>query len=149
MSRTWDHFLFWSGFHNEQEEQAKKNLKNKQYSFVKGLKKELIDELVQDKVQENCSTQEFEEPMYEEVREVVNGNQEQVLENAEKEHRVVSKQEEEVGSLERNPSFTSVQESIKKILVEVKLIADNLQISNEKIRGKSVVTRLKDDGVQI
>ena len=122
---------------------------NKQYSFVKRLKKELSDMLIQDKVQESCLTQEFEEPMCEEVREVVNGNQEQVLENAEKEHRVVSKQEEEVGSLERNPSFTSVQESIKKILVEVKLIADNLQISNEKIRGKSVVTRLKDDGVQI
>ena len=45
-SRTWDHFLFWLGFHNEQEEQAKKNLKNNHYIFVKRLKKELSEELV-------------------------------------------------------------------------------------------------------
>ena len=86
--------MFWSGFHNEQEEQAKKSLMNKKYIFVKRLKKELSDELVQDRVQENCSTQEFEEPLCEEVREVVNGNQEQVPENAKKEHIAISNQEE-------------------------------------------------------
>ena len=68
-------------------------MKNKQYRFVKRIKKELSDALVHDKVQENCSTQELEELVCEEVREVVNGNQEQVFENAEKEHRAVSNQE--------------------------------------------------------
>ena len=78
-SRTWHRFLFWSGFHNEQEEKAKKNMKNKQHSFVKRIKKELSDrELVQDKVQENYSTWELEESMCEEVIKVVNGNQEHV-----------------------------------------------------------------------
>jgi len=76
----------------------------------------------------------------EEVREVVNGNQEQVSENVEKDHRAVSNQEEEVGSLDKNQSFTGVQESTKNIPVEAKLKADNLQISNEKIKGKSVTT---------
>ena len=54
-----------------------------------------------------------------------------------------------MGWLERNRSFTHVQERIKKIPIEAKLKADNLQISNEKIKGKSVVTGLKDDGVKI
>ena len=47
-SRTLDHFLFWSGFHNKQEDQARKILMSKQFRFVKGFKKELVDELVQD-----------------------------------------------------------------------------------------------------
>ena len=64
--------------------------------------------------------------MCEEVREVVNGNPEKISENAEKKHRVVSNQEEEVGSLEQNQSFTGVQERIKKIPVEAKLEADSL-----------------------
>ena len=51
---------------------------NNQYSFVKRIKKELSDQVIQDKVQENHSTQEFEEPKCEEFREVVNGNQEQI-----------------------------------------------------------------------
>ena len=45
-------------------------------------KKELSDELVHDKVQENCSTQEIEELVCEVVRKVVNGNQEQVFDHA-------------------------------------------------------------------
>ena len=49
-SRSWDHFLFWSGFPNEQEDQVKKILMNEQSIFVKRFKKELIDELVQDNV---------------------------------------------------------------------------------------------------
>ena len=54
-----------------------------------------------------------------------------------------------MGSLEWNQSFTGLQESIKRIPVEAKLKVDNLQISNEKIKGKSITTGLKDDGVQI
>ena len=68
-SRTWDHFLFWLGFLNEQEDQAKKSLMNKQFSFVKRFKKELSDELVQDSLQKNYSSQIFED-----VSEALDGN---------------------------------------------------------------------------
>ena len=51
-SRTWDHFLFWSGFHNEKEDQPKKREMNKHHILVKRLKREIIDELVKDSVQE-------------------------------------------------------------------------------------------------
>ena len=87
--------------------------------------------------------------MCEEVREVVNGNLEKISENAEKKHIAVWNQEEEVGSLEQNQSFTGVQERIKKIPVEAKLKVDNFQISNEKIKGKSVATGSTYDVVQI
>ena len=53
--RSWEHFLFWSSFTNEQEDQVKKSLMNKKFDFVKRFKKELIDDLVQDNVQENSS----------------------------------------------------------------------------------------------
>ena len=52
-NRTCYHFLFGSGFPNEQEDQVKKILMNKQFGFVKRFKKELVDDLVQDNVQEN------------------------------------------------------------------------------------------------
>ena len=58
---------------------------NKQFSFVKRFKKELIDDMEQDNVQENSPGQEFEEPMDEYGRETMDGDQEQVLENQEKE----------------------------------------------------------------
>ena len=73
-SRSWDHFLFCSGFPNEKEDQVKKNLMNKQFGFAKSFKKELMNEPVQDNVQENCSSQGFEKPMNEDVRETLDGN---------------------------------------------------------------------------
>ena len=54
-----------------------------------------------------------------------------------------------MGSLEKNQCFIGVQKTIKKIPIEAKLEDDSLQISNEKIKGKSVVIGLKDDRVQI
>ena len=48
---------------------------NKQYSLVKRLKREITDELVKHSVQEEFSTQKFEEPVCEEVREVFHCNQ--------------------------------------------------------------------------
>ena len=81
---------------------------NKQYSLVKRLKKEVINELVKDNVQEECSTKEFEEPICEEVREVFHGNQEQISENVEEDQRDVTDQEYGRSSLEQNQSFTSV-----------------------------------------
>ena len=92
-SRTWDHFLFWSGFHNEQEDQPKKRQMNKQYILVKRLKKEIIDELSKDNVQEECFTQKFKEPVCEEVKEVFDVNQEQVSKNVEEDQTTVINQE--------------------------------------------------------
>ena len=63
---TWDHFLFQSCFSNEQEDQVKKSLMNKQFSFVKRFKKELVDDLVQASVQENNPGQGFKELVDEE-----------------------------------------------------------------------------------
>ena len=42
--KTWDYFLFWSGFQSEKEDQSKKRQTNKSHSLVKKLKKEVIIE---------------------------------------------------------------------------------------------------------
>ena len=52
-NRSWDHFLFWSGFANEQDNQVKKRVIDKQFGFVKSFKKEMIEDLLQDNTQEN------------------------------------------------------------------------------------------------
>ena len=81
---------------------------NKQFGFAKRFKKELMNELVHDNVQENCSGQGFEEPVDEEVREMFDGNSEQVLKNDEKDQRVVPNYEEKLGLTEQKKSFISV-----------------------------------------
>ena len=68
--------MFWSGFPNEKEDQVKKSLMNKKFAFAKRFKKELMNELVQDNVQEKFSGQELKEPMDEEVRETLDGSSE-------------------------------------------------------------------------
>ena len=42
--KTWDYFLFWSGFQSEKEDQSKKRHMNKLHIMVKRLKKEVIVE---------------------------------------------------------------------------------------------------------
>ena len=88
--------MFWSGFLNEQEVQAKKILMNKKFSFVKRFKKELSNELLQDSVQENCSSQRFED-----VSKALDDNLEKVLKNVEKEQRAISDHEEKFGLAEK------------------------------------------------
>ena len=73
---------------------------NKQFSFVKRFKKELSNELLQDSVQENCSSQRFED-----VSEALDDKPEKVLKNDEKEQRVVSDHEEKFGLTEKKQSF--------------------------------------------
>ena len=99
--------------------------------------------MVKDSIKEQCSTQKFEEHVCEKVREVFHGNQEQISDNAEEDQRAVIDQEYGISSLERNQSFTDVQEYITEVLVPTKFKADSVQITNEKLKGKSVVTRLK------
>ena len=50
--RTWEHFVFWSGIHIQQEGQPKKRQIRKQHCLVKRLKREIVDELVKDSIQE-------------------------------------------------------------------------------------------------
>ena len=77
------------------------------------------------------------------------GNQEHISENTEEDQRVVTDQEDGRSSLEQNQSFTSVRENLTEVHVPVKLKADNLQIPNRNLKGKSVVVELKDEAVQI
>ena len=66
----------------------------------------------------------------------------------EEKQKVVIDQEDGISKLESNQSFTDVQEDITEVPVQVKLKADNLQITNEKLKGKYVVTGLKVNGVK-
>ena len=84
----------------------------KHHCLVKRLKREIADELVKDRIQEEGSVQKFEESVYEEIRRAVNEKQEHFSENIEKIHRVDIKQEEGKISLEQNQSFTGIQEDI-------------------------------------
>ena len=83
-NRSWYHFLFWSGFSNEQEDQVKKGSMNKQFDFVKRFKKELVDDEVQASVQENSLGQGFKELVDEDEREALDDSQEKFLETDEK-----------------------------------------------------------------
>ena len=58
-NRSWDHFLFWSGFTIEQGDHVKKRLLNKQYGFVNKFKRDVIEYLVQNNLQESSSCQRF------------------------------------------------------------------------------------------
>ena len=69
--------MFWSVIHTQQEGQPKMTQMNKQHCLVKRLKREIADELVKDSIREEGSVQKFEESIYEEVKGVLNENQEQ------------------------------------------------------------------------
>ena len=84
--RTWEHFVFWSGIHTQQEGQPKKRKMNKQHCLAKRLKREIVEELVKDSIQEEGSTQKFKDPVYEESRRTINENQEPFSENVEESH---------------------------------------------------------------
>ena len=122
---------------------------NKQHFLVKRLKREIVDELVKDSIQEEGSVHKFEEFVYEEIRGALNENQEHFSENIEEIHKVYIKQEEGRSSLEQNQSFTGIQEDIMEFPIPDKLKIDNLQSSNEKSKEESVIARLKGETVQL
>ena len=138
-NRIWDHFLFWSGFSNEQEDQVKKSLMNKQFGFVKRFNKELVDDLVQASVQENSPGQGFKELVDEEERQALDDKYEQVLENDKKKHRYVSNHEEELVSIKEKQGSICVQEITTKVLVVAEISNDTLQVSNVKFQRKASV----------
>ena len=51
--------------------------------------------------------------------------------------------------LEKNQFFTNIKEGMTEVPVPAKSKADNVQISNEKFKGKYVVTVLKVDVVHL
>ena len=55
---------------------------------MKRLKREIIDDMVKDNIQEECPVLKFEESVDEEIRGALNENQEQFSENIEESHRV-------------------------------------------------------------
>ena len=55
--KTWDYFLFWSGFQTEKEDQAQKRQLNKGHNLVKKLKKRVIVNIEEDNVPEKSMTQ--------------------------------------------------------------------------------------------
>ena len=55
--------MFWLGIHTQQEGQPKKRQMNKQHYLVKRLKREIVEELVKDSIQEEVSVQKFEDSM--------------------------------------------------------------------------------------
>ena len=132
-SRTWEHFLFWLGIQTQQENQRKKRQMNKHHCLVKRLKREIIDEMVKDNIQEECLVPKFEEFVGEEIRGVLNENQVQISENIVETLEEDIKQEEDKITLEKNLISRSIQEEIVEVPVPDKLKIDTLQSSNEKL----------------
>jgi len=58
--KTWDYFLFWSGFPIEKEDQVQKRQLNKGHNLVKKLKKRVTVEIEEDNVPEKSMTQRDE-----------------------------------------------------------------------------------------
>ena len=67
--------------------------------------------------------------MDEDGRETLDGDQEQVLENQEREKIVVSKHEEDMGPIEQKHSSTCIQQISTKVFVEADLKDKVLQSS--------------------
>ena len=61
-NRSWDHFICWLGFTIEQGDHVKKGLPNKQSIFVKKFKRDVIEDLVWNSIQEASSCQRFRNP---------------------------------------------------------------------------------------
>ena len=68
--KTWDYFLFWSGFQSEKEDQSKRRQVNKAQNLVKKLKNEVIVEIEEETIQERSMTQRVENPESEHEKKV-------------------------------------------------------------------------------
>ena len=99
-NRSWDHFLLWSQFTNEQGDHVKKSLTNKQFGFVKRFKKDVIEDLVQDSLQEDGSCQRVRDPGNEDQGKVLEDEQEHVLEDEKMEKTLDLNPKEDISSTE-------------------------------------------------
>ena len=96
-NRSWDHFLFWLGFTNEQDDHVKKSLTNNQFGFIKRFKKEVFEDLVQDNLQENSSCQGFIDLVDEDQGKALDDEQEHVLEDEKMEKTSDLNPDEDIG----------------------------------------------------
>ena len=99
-NRSWDHFLFWSSFTNEQDDQVKKILIDKQFGFVKRFKREMVEDLMQDNTQENSSCQGFKELIDEDGIKALDEEQDHVLEEGNMEKTSNLNSDENIASTE-------------------------------------------------
>ena len=113
----------------------------KQFGIVKRFKKELIDDLMKDNVQENSLGQEFKEPMDEDGIKIMDGNQEKVLEIHKREKIVVSNNEEDMGPIEQKQSSTCIQQISTKVFVEDDLKDKFFQSLEVKVQKKNLFYR--------
>ena len=74
---------------------------------MKRLKREIIDDMVKDNIQEECPVLKFEESVDEEIRGALNENQVQISKNIENTLNADIKQEEAKSTLEQNQISTS------------------------------------------
>ena len=107
-NRSWDHFLFWSGFTSEQDDQVKKILTDKQFGFVKRFKKEMVEDLMQDNTQENSSCQGFKESIDEDEIKALYEEKYHVLEEGKMEKTSNLNPNENIASIEHKQSSTCV-----------------------------------------
>ena len=97
-NRSWDHFLFWSRFTNEHGDHVNKSLTNKQFGFVKIFKKDVIEDLVQDNLQEDSSCQRVRDLGNEDQGKVLEDEQEHVLEDEKMQETLDLNPEEDISS---------------------------------------------------
>ena len=114
-NRSWDHFLFWSGFTIEQGDHVKKRLLNKKYGFVKRFKGDVIEYLVQDNLQKAISCQIFRNLGNEDPEKALENEQEITLEDVIMEKIVNLNHEEDVSSVEQKKSAIGAQENLTTI----------------------------------
>ena len=138
-NRSWDHFLFWSGFTNEQDDHVKKSLTIKQFGVVKIFKKEVIEDLVQYSFQEDSSCQIFRDPGNEDQGKALRDEKEYILEDEKREKTLDLDPEEYISSIEQKKNSICVQEISTIVSFAANSKGNILQVPNLKVEKKSLM----------
>ena len=138
-NRSWDHFLFWSGFANEEGDHVKKSLTNKQFGFVKRFKKEVIEDLVQDSFQEDSSCQRFRDSGNEDQGKALGDEQEHVLEDEKMEKTLDLNPKEDIISTLQKQNSICVHESSTNYSFADDSKGNILQVPVLKVEKKSLM----------
>ena len=136
--KTWDYFLFWSGFQSEKEDQSKSRQMNKSHSLVKKLKKEVIIEAVEETTQMESSAQKLEEPVGGQQKKIDEDNQLKISKDLEEVPATVLKKQEEKESVKIDQDINDVQENMADVSILSKMESEDIQVLNEKTKGKSM-----------
>ena len=106
---------------------------NKQFGFVKRFKKEVIDDLVQDNLQEKSSCQRFRDPGDEDRGKALDDKQEHILEDEKVEETSDLNHVEDIFSTEQKHNYICVQEISTKVSFAVDLKRNIFQIPDVKV----------------